>query len=435
MTLTRPGKEQPRNTEPTHTRAHTAPDLSVPPSLAQACACACGPAHPYLFPSQQPELPLCCFVLTLSYSLSSRVQIAGATIAPFVYRGIHVFIDQAVVEVRSGKGGPGCVSFRREKYIPKGGPDGGDGGRGGSIILVADENVTTLLDFRGRRHWHAKNGRPGEGRLCTGASADDLILKIPPGTLVYDDETGELVVDITEHKQRYIVARGGKGGYGNAHFKSATNQTPREATPGEPCEEFRLRLELKLLADIGLIGLPNAGKSTLLRAISKARPAVADFPFTTLHPQLGIAALDSERRLVVADIPGLIEGAAGGAGLGHDFLRHIERTRILVHLLDIMPPDGSDPVTNYQVIRGELAGYSDALAQRFEIVAINKIDLVPDQDREALVQDIRARLRQEMGDSGDEQADRVLVMSGGTGLGTRDLLEKCWRIMSCADEE
>ncbi|MFG0330075.1 MAG: GTPase ObgE [Phycisphaerales bacterium] len=330
-----------------------------------------------------------------------------------------MFIDQAVIEVRSGKGGDGCVSFRREKYIPKGGPDGGDGGHGGDIVLYADENVNTLLDFRGRPHWHAKNGLPGGGKDCTGKSADDLVLHIPPGTLVYDDETGDLIVDIDEPEERFVIAKGGKGGKGNARFKSATNQTPRQFTPGEPAEERRLRLELKLLADIGLLGVPNAGKSTLLRAVSKARPMVADFPFTTLHPQLGIAALDPERRLVIADIPGLIEGAAQGAGLGHDFLRHVERTKILVHLLDINPIDGSDPVQNYHTIRRELAEYSSALAEKEEVIALNKIDLVPAEERDDLVELIAGEL-------GFAKGERPFVISGATSEGVRDLLEALW---------
>jgi len=331
-----------------------------------------------------------------------------------------MFIDEAVIEVRSGSGGDGCVSFRREKYIPKGGPDGGDGGKGGDIIVIGDENINTLLDFRNRRHWHAKNGRPGMGRQMTGASADSLMLHVPPGTLIYDAETNELLADIDHHAKRIVVAPGGKGGHGNMHFKSATNQVPRESTPGEPGIERRMRLELKLLADVGLVGLPNAGKSTLLRTISKARPHVAAFPFTTLHPQLGIAELDISRRLVFADIPGLIEGAAQGAGLGHGFLKHIERTRMLVHLIDIAPIDGSDPVRNYHTIRHELSSYSPALVEKTEIIVLNKIDLVPDDEREDLIEIIAGQL-------GFAKGDRPVVISGATGEHMNELLDRCWR--------
>lgn len=332
-----------------------------------------------------------------------------------------MFIDQAIIQVRSGKGGDGCLSFRREKFIPKGGPDGGDGGKGGDIVLVTDENINTLLDFRNRRHWHAKNGQPGMGKEKTGPSADDLLLSVPPGTMIYDDETGELLYDLDEIGSRFVIAKGGKGGYGNTHFKSSTNQVPRKITPGEPGVERQLRLELKLLADVGLVGKPNAGKSTLLRAISAARPAVAAFPFTTLHPQLGIAELSTDRRLVFADIPGLIEGAASGAGLGHDFLRHVERTGILVHLLDIAPVDGSDPVENYQAIRKELAEYSTALADKEELIALNKIDLVPEVDRDNLIEKIAGQL-------GFEKGKRPLVLSGATGIGLRQVIEQCWRL-------
>ncbi len=330
-----------------------------------------------------------------------------------------MFIDQAIIEVRSGKGGDGCVSFRREKYIPKGGPDGGDGGRGGDVILEADENMNTLLDYRSRRHWHAKNGMQGMGKEMTGASAIDLILKIPPGTLVFDDESDELIEDIDEHGKRMVIAPGGRGGYGNTHYKSSTNQTPQQFTTGGEAVERKVRLELKLLADVGFVGLPNAGKSTLLRAISAARPTVADFPFTTLHPQLGIAQIDPERRLVFADIPGLIEGASEGAGLGHDFLRHVERTGIIVHLLDASPIDMSDPVENYHTICKELNGYSTKLGEKEEIVVINKIDLIHEDDREELIESIAGRL-------GFAKGKRPLVMSGATGLGVRELLEACW---------
>ncbi len=339
-----------------------------------------------------------------------------------------MFIDEAVIQVRSGKGGDGCVSFRREKYIPKGGPDGGNGGDGGDVVFVGDPNINTLLDYRSRFHWHARNGQPGTSRDCSGEAAEDLLLHVPPGTLIYNDETDELIADLDAPGKRVIVAKGGRGGFGNIHFKSSTNQTPREAEPGGPIEEFRVRLELKLMADVGLLGMPNAGKSTLLRAVSKARPMVADFPFTTLKPQLGIAELDAERRLVFADIPGLIEGAAEGVGLGHDFLKHVERTRLLIHLLDVAPLDGSDPAENYQVIRRELAHYSTDLAEKDEIIVINKIDLVAAEEREALIDKLAGKL-------GFGKGERPMVISGATRQGVRELLDRCWTMSARVPEK
>jgi GTP-binding protein len=330
-----------------------------------------------------------------------------------------MLIDQATIFVRSGKGGDGCVSLRREKYIPKGGPDGGDGGKGGDIVLVVDPNLDTLLGVASSPHFFADSGRPGKGRSMTGADAELVIVTLPPGTLVFDKDSGEQLADVSESEDRIVVARGGRGGFGNEHFKSATNQTPREATPGGPCEQRTLRLELKMIADIGLVGKPNAGKSTLLAAISRATPKVADYPFTTRSPNLGIAELDSERRLVIADIPGLIDGAAGGAGLGHEFLRHIERTTALVHLLDVAPVDGSDPADSYKAIRRELADYSPELAAKQEIVAINKIDLVPEAERHTVIERIVATI-------GGHGPGTPLVLSGATGEGTRELLEACW---------
>ena len=335
-----------------------------------------------------------------------------------------MLVDHAIIFVRSGKGGNGCVSLRREKFRPKGGPDGGDGGDGGDVVLVADPSLTTLLPLTPRPHYRAKNGQPGEGSSRHGSSADDLEVAVPVGTLVFDADEETLLVDLDAPGARYVAARGGKGGYGNEHFKSATNQTPRDATPGEPWEEFRLRLELKLLADVGLVGLPNAGKSTMLRAISRANPRVADYPFTTLSPHLGIAELDLERRLIVADIPGLIEGAADGAGLGHDFLRHIERTQVLLHVIDAAPFDGSDPITNYRTIRGELEAYSDVLARKREVIAINKIDLLLPDDRDARIAEIAAGI-------GIAVDDAVLV-SGATATGVTAMLERLWQVVIAA---
>jgi len=330
--------------------------------------------------------------------------------------------DHAIIHVKAGEGGDGCLSFRREKYIPKGGPDGGDGGKGGDVIAVSDHNVQTLLDFRGKHHWRAADGRPGQGSDRTGAGGEPVELRLPAGTLIYDADTDELLVDLAPG-QRVVVARGGAGGLGNAHFKTATNQVPRQTTPGEPGQERSLRLELKLIADVGLIGKPNAGKSTLLAAVSHAHPKIADYPFTTLTAQLGIAELDVDRRLVIADIPGLIEGAAQGAGLGHEFLRHIERTRVLVHLIEAEPLDGADPVENYKAIRDELAAYSPALAEKREVVAVSKLDLyADDQHRAEVLRALADDLRRAGGDP-------VLGVSSATGQGLRDLLETCWRTL------
>lgn len=336
-----------------------------------------------------------------------------------------MLIDGATIFVRAGKGGDGCVSFRREKFIPKGGPDGGDGGKGGDVILIGDQSLSTLLSLTHKPHYRAEKGRPGMGKSMSGASGSDLIVPVPLGTLVYNADTNELLADIAEHGQRVMIARGGRGGFGNEHFKSATNQTPRQATPGEPGEEFTIRLELKLIADVGLIGLPNAGKSTLLRAVSNAQPKVAEYPFTTLTPHLGIAELPGQRRMIIADIPGLIEGAAAGAGLGHDFLRHIERTSVLVHVLDIAPLDESDPITNYKTIRQELYEYAPELAEKPEIVVLNKTDLLDDNELTQRVKYIAGRI----GMTKDEQP---ILASGATGRGVREMLEACWNSLDKA---
>lgn len=329
-----------------------------------------------------------------------------------------MLVDRARIFVRSGKGGDGCMSFRREKYIPKGGPNGGDGGDGGDVVLVGDGSIDTLLSLTHRPHYRADHGIQGKGSQMHGANGDDKIVKVPLGTLVKDEKTGELLADIAEEGQVLVVANGGKGGWGNEHFKSATNQAPRETTNGEPIEEYILRLELKLIADIGLVGLPNAGKSTLLSSISAARPKVADYPFTTLQPHLGIAELDLDRRLIVADIPGLIEGAADGAGLGHRFLKHIERTGALLHLVDVMPIDGSDPVSNYRAIRDELERYSEELASKEEIVVLNKVDLLLPDERDEAIAFIVSELK----------LDPVITCSGATREGVRDVLEHAWTL-------
>lgn len=330
-----------------------------------------------------------------------------------------MFVDHAVIQVKAGDGGNGCVSFRREKYIPKGGPDGGDGGDGGSVIAVADQNVNTLLDFRHKHHHTARRGEDGKGKNMHGASADDLIIHMPPGTLIYNDETGDVLHDLGP-EDRVVLAKGGQGGLGNDRFKSSTNQTPRESTDGTPGEVYTLRLELKLMADVGLVGKPNAGKSTLLAAVTRATPKIADYPFTTLSPQLGIAEIDPGRRLVIADIPGLIEGAADGAGLGHEFLRHIERTRVLVHLIEVEPADGSTPSENYHAIRKELASYSTLLAEKQEIIAVSKIDLLSsEEDIETAIELIRTELKL----SADTP---VYPISSASRQGLTELLEACW---------
>jgi GTP-binding protein len=324
-----------------------------------------------------------------------------------------VFVDEAKIWVKAGDGGNGCVSFRREKYVPKGGPDGGDGGKGGDVYFEAVEGKNTLLDFVGKHHWRAGNAEPGQGKNMYGADGKDLIIPVPQGTLIYDTDFGLLLADLNKVGMKVQVCRGGKGGKGNKTFATSINQAPRNAEPGKPGQERNLRLELKLIADVGLVGMPNAGKSTLLSRCSAARPKIAAYPFTTLEPVLGIVELSDYRRFVMADIPGLIEGASKGIGLGHDFLRHIERTAIIVHILDIMPTDSSDPVDNYHALRKELARYSEALAGKEEVVVANKIDLDPDGSR---VDDLRNRLGRE-----------IIPISAATGQGIKELTELLWR--------
>jgi GTP-binding protein len=327
-----------------------------------------------------------------------------------------MFIDRAKIVVKGGDGGHGCVSFRREKFIPKGGPDGGDGGKGGSVYFRVDPSVDTLLDFSGRHIWEAQNGQPGEGKNKHGADGQDLIIPVPPGTLVYDDERNLLLADLDQEGMQVCIARGGRGGKGNKAFATSVRQTPRYAQKGKPGQMRNLRLELKLIADVGLVGMPNAGKSTLISRCSKARPKIADYPFTTLSPVLGIVELSGFRRFVMADIPGLIEGAHKGAGLGHDFLRHIERTRILVHLLDILPTDRSDPIANYHTIRKELELYSPKLLEKPEVIVLNKIDLDPDG---TLVKEYTERLPGEK---------PILAVSAVTGEGIAELNELLWSL-------
>jgi len=302
------------------------------------------------------------------------------------------FVDEARITVEAGKGGNGCVSFRREKFIPKGGPDGGDGGDGGSVYLVADENTNTLVDYRYTRRFKADNGQPGGGRNCTGGKGEDIELKVPVGTTAIDEDTSETLGDLTAHGERLMVARGGFHGQGNTRYKSSTNQAPRQSKPGQPGESRNLRLELKVLADVGLLGLPNAGKSTFIRSVSAATPKVADYPFTTLVPNLGVVSIEQHRSFVIADIPGLIEGASDGAGLGTRFLKHLVRTHLLLHIVDMAPFDESDPAERVEAISHELETFSPGLAQRDRWLVLNKLDLIPEGEREARCQDVIDRL-------------------------------------------
>jgi GTP-binding protein len=333
------------------------------------------------------------------------------------------FVDEATIKVQAGNGGRGMVSFRREKFIPFGGPNGGDGGDGGSVHVVAKQGLNTLADFRYQRSFKAKNGEPGGSADCSGRGGEGLDVVVPVGTVVYDTETEETLGDLTHDGQRLLVARGGKGGLGNQHFKSSTNRAPRRATPGYPGERRELRLELKLLADVGLLGLPNAGKSTLITAVSAARPRIADYPFTTLHPNLGVVYVGEHKSFVMADIPGVIEGAAEGAGLGIRFLKHLQRTRLLLHLVDIAPPDpAADPVQDARVIVAELKRFSPELAARERWLVLNKLDLMTPEDADKRCREIVRRLRWK---------GPVFRISGATRAGTREL---CQAIMRRLDE-
>ena len=319
-----------------------------------------------------------------------------------------MFVDEAEIRVEAGKGGNGCVSFRREKYIQRGGPDGGDGGDGGSIILAAEEGVASLAHLIHHSQWKAANGQPGGGAKCHGRSAEDLIVSVPPGTMIFDAKHGHLIKDLSAVGETAVVAQGGRGGRGNVRFKSATNRTPRDFTPGEPGEIRTLRLELKVIADVGLVGKPNAGKSTLLSRLSRARPEIAPYPFTTKSPNLGQVQFDLDRSFIMADIPGLIEGAHEGVGLGHEFLRHIERAGIFVHLVEPAPTDGTDPLANYRAIRTELELHNAELGRRPEILVVTKADL-PGAD------EVRRQLAEIVG-------HEVLLISAVTGQGLNDLV-------------
>lgn len=323
------------------------------------------------------------------------------------------FVDEAAVRVEAGDGGNGCLSFRREKYIEYGGPDGGNGGVGGSVVLQADSNLNTLVDYRYERMFRAERGEGGSGRNCTGASGEDLIMKLPVGTTIIDEDTEEVLGDLVKAGDKFVVAMGGRGGLGNTCFKSSTNRSPRKTTPGTEGESRNLRFELKVLADIGLLGMPNAGKSTLIRAVSAAKPKVADYPFTTLVPNLGVVKVDRLRSFVMADIPGLIEGAAEGAGLGIRFLKHLARCRILLHVVDIAPWDQADPVKSIDAITGELQLFSPALAERERWLILNKLDLLPPDEAEARCQEIVDEL---------EWQGPLFKISAANGEGTKELM-------------
>lgn len=333
------------------------------------------------------------------------------------------FVDETVIRVKAGDGGNGCVSFRREKYIEFGGPNGGDGGDGGDVFLVAERNLNTLIDFRHERYYEAQRGENGSGNNMTGKRGDDREIRVPIGTVVYDEETGELIGDLTQPEQRLMVAKGGWHGLGNLRYKSSVNRAPRQSKPGTPGELRVLRLELKLLADVGLLGLPNAGKSTLISAVSAARPKVADYPFTTLYPNLGVVRVGALQSFVMADIPGLIEGAAEGAGLGIQFLRHLSRTSLLLHVVDVAPmAEENEPVRAVRTIEQELEKYSDELAAYPRWLVLNKIDILPPEEREARCQEIVDGL----GWTGP-----VFRISAATSEGTQDL---CFHIMQYLDE-
>lgn len=335
-----------------------------------------------------------------------------------------MFIDRARIFVQSGKGGDGMSSFRHEKFVPKGGPNGGDGGQGGNVVLVADRNVNTLVDFRFRRLFKAKPGGKGEGSNKYGRNAEDLVITVPLGTIVKDEETGQVMADLSRDGQRAIVAKGGRGGRGNWHFRTSANRTPTFAERGEPGEERWLRLELKVLADVGLLGYPSVGKSSILRKVSAAQPEVAAYHFTTLNPILGVVNLPDHRSFVMADIPGLIDGASEGVGLGHDFLRHIERTKILIHVIDVSGIEGRDPIEDYEKINAELAKYSEKLSRKQQIVAANKIDLLGDSDNLERFMDYMAA-----------HGVEVYPICAMTGEGMDKLLERVWTMLEEYVEE
>lgn len=334
------------------------------------------------------------------------------------------FIDEAIIRVEAGNGGNGACSFLRLKFMPNGGPDGGNGGDGGSVYLQANEGINTLIDYRYARIHRAEHGEKGGGNNCSGKAGKDLILAVPVGTIVYDEDTEEMIADLTHHGQKACIAKGGRHGVGNACFKSSTNRSPRRTIPGSPGEKRNLRLELKVLADVGLVGMPNAGKSTLIHVLSAARPKVADYPFTTLHPNLGVVRVSMHRSFVMADIPGLIEGAAEGAGLGIQFLKHVMRTKLLFHMVDVAPPDNGDPVEHVKAITHELEKFSPELMEKERWLVLNKLDLVPEEERDSLCHHIIERLGWQ---------GKVFRISGLSHTGTKELAQEAMRYLDQED--
>jgi len=330
------------------------------------------------------------------------------------------FVDEATIRVQAGNGGNGSASMRREKYVPFGGPDGGDGGKGGSVILIGNSGLNTLVDFRHRRLFRAQNGEGGKGRQMYGKGGEDVVIRVPLGTIVKEQETGKVLGEITGHDQQMLVAQGGKGGLGNIHFKTSTNRAPRKTIPGQAGEERDLHLELKVLADVGLLGYPNAGKSTLISAVSAARPKVADYPFTTLHPNLGVVRIDSERSFVIADIPGIIEGAAEGAGLGHQFLKHLQRTGLLLHLVDLAPVDGKDPAEAVRELEVELERYDSELTNKPRWLVFTKTDLLSDEEQAERIREVLNEL--------DWEGEWAAV-SAVAHQGTDELVQRISRVL------
>jgi GTP-binding protein len=341
------------------------------------------------------------------------------------------FTDEAIIETHSGKGGDGVAAFRREKYVPRGGPSGGDGGRGGNVLITADRNINTLIDYRYKRIYKARNGENGQGKDRYGKAGKDIVLRVPVGTVVTDTETGERVADLATDGQTEIVCKGGHGGLGNIHFKSSTNRAPRQCTPGEAGQSRKLRLELRVLADVGLLGLPNAGKSTFIRTVSAARPKVGDYPFTTLQPHLGVVRVDINKGFVIADIPGLIEGAAEGAGLGHQFLRHLQRTKLLLHLVDIAPVgENASAVTAAKAIIEELRKYDESLFRKARWLVLNKIDLIAEEEREQVVEEFMSEYRREIG-----EPQRSFSISALSGAGCSELTQAVMDYLSESAEK
>ncbi len=338
-----------------------------------------------------------------------------------------MFADRAKIIVKSGKGGDGHVSFRREKYVPDGGPDGGDGGNGGSVIFVVDEGLNTLVDFRHIRKYAAGNGEEGGKKNCRGKNGNDIYIKVPQGTVIKEENTGKVIVDMSGDCREYTILKGGRGGNGNQHYATSTMQAPKYAQPGQPSRELNLLLELKCIADVGLVGFPNVGKSTLLSRVSNARPKIANYHFTTLNPNLGVVDLEGSHGFVMADIPGLIEGASEGIGLGHEFLRHIERTRVLVHLVDAAGSEGRDPIEDIKAINNELYAYSPEIASRPQIIAANKLDLMPKEEAD----EITAKLRAEF----DKDGIEVFPISAATGSGVKELLYAVDKLLSTMPRE